>query len=110
LQGRFEEKWNQTVVPKLAEEESMCRGDEAAARARLDEAGHRQAAEALRGEAERLRGHFAALENRIMEAKSMAAAACLPMSTAAKVPRAKGVVGMAPEMGCIDRTCSEDVM
>ncbi len=73
------------VVPKLAEEEAACRSDEAAACARLAEGAHRAAADALQGEAERLSGHFAGLESRIMEAKSMAAAACLPMTTAAKV-------------------------
>lgn len=73
------------MVPKLMEEEAACRNDEAAVRARLVEAVHREAADALQGDAERLKGHFEALENRIMEAKSMAAAACLPMTTAAKV-------------------------
>ena len=29
VQERFEEKWNNTVVPKLAEDEAACRADEA---------------------------------------------------------------------------------
>ena len=46
VQERFEEKWNNTVVPKLAEDEAACRGDEANLRRRIAEVGcdlgHRQ--------------------------------------------------------------------
>lgn len=50
-----------------------------------DQAGQRAAGDALSMEAARLGGHFEALEARIEEAKSLAAAACQPMSGARKV-------------------------
>ena len=37
VQERFEEKWNNTVVPKLAEDEAACRADEANMRRRIAE-------------------------------------------------------------------------
>ena len=39
MQERFEEKWNNTVVPKLAEDEAACRADEANMRRRIAEVG-----------------------------------------------------------------------
>ena len=46
----------------------------------------RAAGEALAAEAARLDAHFEALQARIEEAKSQAAAACQPMAREAKVP------------------------
>lgn len=85
LQAKFEDKWNSVVVPKLIEAEVAGRSDETAMRERLNEAVYARAAEALQGEAARLKGYFEQLEARIAEAKSLAAASCQPMSTAAKV-------------------------
>lgn len=85
LQAKFEDKWNAVVVPKLIEAEVASRSDEAAVRLRLSESANARAGEALQGEAARLNGHFEALEARIAEAKSLAAAACQPMSSSAKV-------------------------
>ena len=85
MQAKFEDKWNQVVVPKLIEAEVASRSDEAAMRERLSESANARSAETLRGEAVRLKGHFESLEAKIAEAKSLAAAACQPMSSAAKV-------------------------
>ncbi|KAK9901644.1 hypothetical protein WJX75_006263 [Coccomyxa subellipsoidea] len=84
LLAKFEDKWNAVVVPKLIEAEVASRSDEAAVRLRLTESANARAGEALQGEAARLNGHFEALEARIAEAKSLAAAACQPMSSSAK--------------------------
>ncbi|EIE20798.1 hypothetical protein COCSUDRAFT_43706 [Coccomyxa subellipsoidea C-169] len=84
LLARFEDKWNSVVVPKLIEAEVASRSDEAAVRERLSESANARAGEALRGEAARLKGHFETLEARIAESKSLAAAACQPMSISAK--------------------------
>lgn len=40
LQERFEDKWNSTVLPKLAEDEAACRNDEANMRRRIAEVLH----------------------------------------------------------------------
>lgn len=85
MQAKFEDKWNQVVVPKLIEAEVASRSDEAAMREKLMESANARSAEALRGEALRLKGHFESLESKIAEAKSLAAASCQPMSSAAKV-------------------------
>ncbi|BDA42323.1 probable transcription factor GTE1 [Coccomyxa sp. Obi] len=84
LLAKFEDKWNQVVVPKLIEAEVASRSDEAAVRERLSESANARSAEALRGEAVRLKGHFESLEAKIAEAKSLAAAACQPMTSTAK--------------------------
>ncbi|CAL8467993.1 g7531 [Coccomyxa elongata] len=84
LLAKFEDKWNQVVVPKLIEAEVATRSDEAAMREKLMESANARSAESLRGEAVRLKGHFESLEAKIAEAKSLAAAACQPMSSAAK--------------------------
>jgi len=85
LQERYDEKWNLSVVPKIMEEELNCKADEENARKKLVEAAQREAGHALEAEGCRLQQVFSSLQERIQDAKSLAAAACKPMPLPEKV-------------------------
>ena len=85
LQERYDEKWNLSVVPKMIEEELNCKADEENARKKLVEAAQREAGHALEAEGSRLQQVFSSLQERIQDAKSLAAAACKPMPLPEKV-------------------------
>ena len=73
------------MVPKMIEEELNCKADEENARKKLVEAAQRDAGLALEAEGSRLRQLFSSLQERIQDAKSLAAAACKPMPLPEKV-------------------------
>lgn len=73
------------MVPKMIEEELNCKADEENARKKLVEAAQREAGLALEAEGSRLQQVFSSLQERIQDAKSLAAAACKPMPLPEKV-------------------------
>ena len=78
-QDRFEERWKISVVPKLLEEGGAHAADVAASQRRVANGLRAQAAEALAAASAAYAGYFARLEHEIIEAKTVAAAACLPL-------------------------------
>ena len=69
----------------MIEEELNCKADEENARKKLVEAAQREAGLALEAEGSRLQQVFSSLQERIQDAKSLAAAACKPMPLPEKV-------------------------
>lgn len=79
VEEKFEERWQALLAPKLAEEQTHTRTDAAAVRKqRLDRAQARLAGE-LEQHRVRLVSVFDNLHSRIMDAKTLAAAACKPV-------------------------------
>ncbi|KAL0026079.1 hypothetical protein WJX79_007769 [Trebouxia sp. C0005] len=79
VEEKFEERWQALLAPKLAEEQTHTRTDAAAVRKhRLDGAQARLAGE-LEQHRVRLLSVFDNLHSRIMDAKTLAAAACKPV-------------------------------
>lgn len=73
------------MVPKMIEEELNCKADEENARKKVVEAAQREAGFALEAEGSRMQQLFSSLQERIQDAKSLAAAACKPMPLPEKV-------------------------
>ena len=84
-QEKFEERWAATVAQKVADEPNVCRAAEAAALRAARDAAAIAASESLSTESNQLVGYLDTLEARIADAKSIAAAACKPLSPDAKV-------------------------
>eukprot|EP00873_Tetraselmis_striata_P011998 jgi/Tetstr1/432262/TSEL_002297.t1 len=79
LKARFEEKWQQSVVPKIADEMNTSRTEEAAALQRMREALRAKEVEAFQRSAAQLLKRIEALESIMSEYKSAAAALCRGM-------------------------------
>ncbi|KAL0031566.1 hypothetical protein WJX77_007539 [Trebouxia sp. C0004] len=97
VEEKFEERWQALLAPKLAEEQTHIRTDAAAVRKqRLDRAQARLAGE-LEQHRMRLLSVFDNLHSRIMDAKTLAAAACKPVSQQDKEALLPALEALSPD-------------
>uniref|UniRef100_A0A061R1V5 Bromodomain-containing protein 2 n=1 Tax=Tetraselmis sp. GSL018 TaxID=582737 RepID=A0A061R1V5_9CHLO len=84
LKGRFEERWQSLVVPKIADEMNTCKTEEVAAERRALEMRRVRDAEAHERESRQLLHRIEELEANIAEDKAAAAFLCPPLPEEAR--------------------------
>ncbi|KAK9819648.1 hypothetical protein WJX72_000731 [[Myrmecia] bisecta] len=97
VKERFEEKWAAMVVPKLADAETQQRSEEVNWQKRKLDRAQAQAQDAIDQQRVSLLRYFEDLEARILDAKSLAAAARQPVTTLEKTELAEALAKLSPE-------------